>query len=426
MDYRYDPYNISSPLFGKLTGGKIFRVSVRTMTDAIYPLMAGVLDEPVSLKDNRVPKARLKGSDGWTFLRSQKNEVTIPLQEDIYVDDAMMLVLQKAGWPRMWGSELDAGVDLRDYFWVDSRSAAQVIHELAFNELGTVSMQGDGRLRFRSRVSQEAEALVITEDDCLPDGITRMTPAEVIRNLIKVESEPRSEQIEQTVWELTNGLQIGASETISDVWAEFTYNNETVPVKDPVTPVITTDYTAWQNSDKTGTDLTANITITMNPFSTRGQLTVTNSGLSAAYVFIKIRGKPIPKLNKVTFEYKDESSIQQFGARPFVLTVDQNINVARQYRELLGLFLTSARNYLVVDLLTNPDLQFGIDLGQIIRAEMDSYGVNQAFRVIGIKHEFKDVNGIVVNTRWWLEPYSRLFAGVQIPFQVPFQLGGVL
>ena len=405
-----------------LSGGKFFRARVRTTTNTIHALMAGTLDEPVAYIENGVKKARLEGVDGWGFLRDQMNEVTVPLQENIYVDTAMALVLQKAGWPALWGSSLDAGVDQRNYFWVDARSAAQVVHELAHNELGTVALQADGALRFRSRVSQETSVLTLYDTDCLKNGVRRMTPNEAIRNLIRIESTPRTELALQQVWEIPARLEVTAGQTIDDVWAEFTYNNESVPVKNPITPVTVTDFNAYSNNDGTGTNLTANISITMNPFSTKGQLSITNNGGTTAHVYCKVRGYPLAKTNSVSFQSRDEESIRQFGARPFMLSVDQNVNVARQYRELLALLMTTAKNYLVIDLMPNPDLQFAVDLGDTIHAELSNYGISQPYRVIGIKHNFSDVAGIVVSTRWWLEPYTRLFAGVQIPVQVPFQL----
>lgn len=422
IERRYDPFHSGSPLYGMLTGGRLFRVKVRTPLDEVYPLMAGMLEEPVSYKERGVVHARLRGNDGWAFLRDQINEVTVPLQESIYVDDAIRLVLDAAGWRRPWGNVLDEGVDLRNYFWVDARSPAAVIHELAHNELGSVSMRADGNLRFWSRMSQKAEVLQLVDTDCM--NVTRLSPSEVIRNMLTVVSAPRSEQTVQTVWETPQRIEIAAGTTISDIWAEFRYNNENVPVKAPITPVATTDYNATSNNDGTGTNLTGNISVTMNPFSTTAQLSITNNGGSAAHVYCKVRGAPLSKTNSVSFKTRDAESIKQFGARPFSLTVDQNVNVARQYRELLEFMFLEARNYLVVDLMPNPDVQFAADLGDVINTNLSNYGVARSFRVIGIKHDFQDAAGIVVATRWWLEPFSRMFAGAQIPMQVPFQLGG--
>jgi hypothetical protein len=423
LDGRYDPFNDNSPLHGNLTGGKAFRITVRTMSDAIYPLMAGTLDEPVSFAERGAMMARFVGTDGWSFLRDQLKEVTVPLQENVYVEEAMELVLRTAGWPRMWGWNLDAGVDLRNYFWVDARSAAQVIHDLAHNELGSVSVSANGSMRYKSRLSQEEEVLTLIDTDCI--NVQRMVPKDVIRNVIRVESAPRSEQAEQQVWEVPQRITIAAGGTINDVWAEFRYNNEVVPVKDPVTPVAFTDYDAFANNDGTGADLTSDISIAMYPFSTKGQISITNNGLSTAHVYVRVRAKPLARTNSVSFNTRDEASIRKFGARPFVLQVDQNVNTARQYRELLGALFTNSKNYLVVDLMPEPDVQFAVDLGDVIRARLNNYDIDAAYRVIGIRHEFQDRNGIVVRTRWWLEPFIRLFAGVQIPVQVPFQLGGV-
>jgi hypothetical protein len=422
QDRRYDPYNVSSPLFGMLTGGKYFRCRVRSMTDQIYPLIAGKLDEPISYMERRMPMARFQGTDGWGYLRDQGNLVTVPLQENIYAEQAIQKVLDAADWPRLWGTDMNEGVDARPYFWVDSRSPAQVIHELAHNELGNVCITGEGKLKFRSRLSLETESMLITDDDVI--NVQKMTPAEVVRNVINVQSAPRSEQATAVVWGIPGRLQVQAGQTIDDVFAEFTYNNETVPVKSPITPVPTTDFNAKANEDGTGTDYTANFTVSMYAYSTKAQLSITNNGGTTAWIYVRVRGNPITKANSVSFAYRGDASIKQFGPRPFTLSIDQSVNIARQYRDLLGTYLTQAKNYLVLDLMPEPDVQFAGQLGMIIRARLTNHGIDQAYRLIRYSHKFHDKNGIVVKTRWWLEPYVRLFTGVQIPFQLPVQLGG--
>lgn len=424
LDGRFNPYNSESELYGLLGGGKYFRVHVRTPNDAYYHLMAGMVNEPVNYEENGIEKVRLEGSDGWGFLRNQNNLVTIPLRQDIYADEAMQLVLDAARYPRIWGRDLGEGVDVRPYFWLEGKSAAQALHELAHNELGTISIAADGKMRFRSRMAAEEETMVLTDVDIRRNGLTRMSPAEVVRNSITVESNPRTEESVQTVWEIPGRLEIAAGETVDDVFADFQYNNERVPVKDPITPVISTDYDASQFEDGTGTSYTSDISVAMYAYSTRAKLSITNNGLAPAWVYVRVRGVPIVSGNKVSFFYEDKASIRQFGPRPFTLTVDQNVNVARQYRDVLKTFLTKTKDYVVIDLVPNPEVQFAIDLGMIVRGSFENYGINQAYRVIRLRHKFADKAGLMTNTRVWLEPYVRLFTGVQLPAQLPFQLGG--
>lgn len=422
---RFDPYNEDSPLFGKLGGGKYFRVKVRTIANHHYPLMAGMIDEPVNFTENGIDKVRFEGTDGWAFLRNQNKEVTVPLQEGIYVEEAIKMVLAAAEWPRIWGHDLGEGVDQRPYFWVDERSAAQVIHEVVHGELGTVSIAADGKMRFRSRLANEEEGLTLTDDDVRINGFRRMSPAEVIRNVVRVESSPRTEGSVQTVWEIPKRLQINAGQTISDIFTPFTYNNESVPVKNPISPVSGSDFDASQNEDGSGSDYTGNISVSMHAFSTTSVLSITNSGGTTAWVYVRVRGTPITKGNTVSFGFRDKESIKQFGPRPFVFTIDQSVNVARQYRDLLESYLTVAKNFLVVDLVPDGERQFTFDLGKIVSGQFDDFGIYQAFRVIRVKHQFIDRAGMSVNTRLWLEPYVRLFTGVQLPVQLPFQLGSV-
>jgi hypothetical protein len=348
----------------------------------------------------------------------QSGMITIPLQENIYVDEAIIQILNAARWS--WDYELDAGVDLKPYYWVDARSPARALHELAHSELGTIVIRTNGAIRYKSRLNQDASVITINDDDCM--HVRQMMPRDAIRNIIKISTSPRSERPVQSVWELPGYIEIDAGETVDNVWAEYLYNGQTVPVKNPIVPVPSVDYLASQNSDGSGTDLTANISVNLYSFATRGNLAFTNHGATRAYVYwARVRGTPIASSNTVTLEYQDDDSIRQFGARPFQLAIDQNINIARQYRELLGLYLTRARNYLVVQLLPNSEKAFIPDLGDIVQGNFPKLGISQEFRIIHIAHKN---SGNLTFTTWILEPYIRLFAGVQIPVQVPFQLGG--
>jgi hypothetical protein len=417
---RYDFYNENSPLYGMLSGGKRFRMKVRTPEDAIHYVMSGVLDEPAAYTERGLNMATLTGVDGWGFLREQAESVTIPLQESIYAHEAMALILEKASWPPVWPVVLDDGSDLRNYYWVDQKSAARAIHELAGSELGTVCVQANGAMRFRARASSESDVIAITHDDCLK--VSRATPKDVIRNLIRVRTRPLSVQSQQVVWSLPGELEINPGGTV-EVWAEYEYNGQSAPVKNPVDPLVAgTDYEGWTGSGKTGSNVTSDISVSLYSFSTRAKLEVTNNGAVLAYVSLKVRGEPIAAQNSATFENDIAESIRQFGARPFTLEIDQNLNKARQYASLLAGYLAGAKNFLIVDLMPNHRMQFGVDLGQVIRGNFPAYHIDKSYRVIRIEHRNR---GNLTQTRWWLEPYVRLFTGVQLPVQIPFQFGGI-
>lgn len=416
LEGRYDFYNVSSPLYGQLSGGKRFRLSVRTPGNVKRFVMSGLLDEPASFSDGGVQVAALTGEDGWGWLRDQAGNVTVPLQENIYVDEAMRLILESARW--RWGSLLDLGVDQRNYYWVDQRSAARSLHELAGSELGTICVRANGDMAFYARVHQSTDVATLRHEDCI--SVRRATPKDVIRNLVRVKTAPLSVRSQQVVWSLPGELVVNPGQSL-EVWAEYEYNGASAPVKNPITPVATTDYQAWTGSGGTGSNITAQVGVTLYSFSTRGQLTVTNNSVSVAYVTLQVRGSPIAALSAATFEYQNDESIRQFGPRPFTLVIDQNLNVARQYRDLLGNYLAAAKNFLIVDLLPNPEIQFGADLGDIVRGDFTEYRIDQSYRLIKIVHKHK---GNLTRTQWWLEPYVRLFTGVQLPFQLPVQLGG--
>jgi hypothetical protein len=414
LEGRYDFYNENSPLFEKLSGGKRFRIRGRTSAGE-FDVMSGSLSDPNAFKDGRLPVAALTGEDGWGYLRDQAGSVTVPLQENIYADDAMRLILERADW--RWDYQFDAGVDERRYYWVDQRSAARALHELAGSELGNVCVRANGALAFYARTHEHTDVLMLNHDDCI--SVRRATPKDVIRNLVRVQTAPLLERNTQVVWSLPGELEINPGQTL-EVWAEYQYNNASAPVKSPVTPVGGTDYAAWTGPEGSGSNITGQVGVTLTSFSTRALLQVTNNSAGIAYVTLQVRGNPIAPLNSATFEYRNEESIRQFGLRPFTLVIDQNLNKARQYRDLLGNYLAATKNFLIVELIPNPEKQFGADLGDVIRGDFAAYHIDRPYRIIKIVHDHK---GNLTRTSWWLEPYERLFSGVQLPFQLPAQLG---
>jgi hypothetical protein len=423
---RYDFYNSSTPLYGQLAGGKLFRVRLRSIAGNTYDLMAGLLNTPISsVEADKTPTARFDGSDGWGLLRDQRNLVTIPLQQNIYVDDAIGLLLDDAGWPLAWGRSLDPGVEQLSYWWTDAGSAAKEAHYIAYGELGTVMMAGDGSFVFHNRQRVDGPVLTLTSTDVLDNGVRRMSPDEVVRNLIKVRSSVPQKYPTSTLWTLGDPVYLQASES-AELWAEYEYNASAVPATAVITPVITTDYKMFANSDGTGTDLTADLSVSMLAYSTQAVLTVTNNGASAGYItLLQVRGDPIVSSNTTAIQKTDADSVRIYGSRPFEMVVPHTVNTARQYAELLLATLAPARDYLVVELVPNPDIQFAADLGDQVAVSLPDLSIENTFVIFSIEHRSMDNLVGMFQTTWMLEPVSRVSAGVQVPFQVPFQVGTV-
>jgi hypothetical protein len=72
----------------------------------------------------------------------------------------------------------------------------------------------------------------------------------------------------------------------------------------------------FAGSDAGGTELTGNITASLEAFATTGKFTLSNSGESAAKVTLRIYGRAVRDLGPTTVE---AVSTQAYGDRPFAL-----------------------------------------------------------------------------------------------------------
>jgi hypothetical protein len=172
-------------------------------------------------------------------------------------------------------------------------------------------------------------------------------------------------------------------------------------------PVSTTDYVANAQPDGSGVDLTANISIVLEAFSTATKLTVTNTGGTDAYMtLLKIRGDAITPDEFTFVEASDAASITAYGDNLFEVKSDwlQDVNSARDQASLLKLRLSTARRFPRVRLKPNPAIQFALRLFKLAQVDIASKGVSGEFRVGYIKHKWIDEVGQTVRTEVFFEP----------------------
>lgn len=424
----YDPYNTGSPLYPKVGPGRFFRVRVLTPSLNLYPLMAGTLSEPVIGLDPYLLTVSLAGADGWSYLRDQKNRISVPLQEKIYFDEAATLILAIINWPSLWGADLASGVEQQPFWWINNQSAAAAIHELAFSELGRVYMAANGKLTFRNRHTIESPSVTITKENIQHGTLNAMEPWETIRNSVEVVSTPRTEQPLDVLWRLPQAIRLNGNSS-TEIFLDFTFNNEPCPARNVPQPVPTTDYLANTNSDGTGTNLTANFSITADIFSSGAKLTVQNNNSTIGWLwFCMVRGNAIAAGSEAKYKVDNIASQTALKAiRSFTLQTDwmQNFNAARAAARYLGNFLSSSRKYLSFDMVPDGELQFRLDLGTLVAVDLPDDGIDATYRVHYLRHEFMDEAGMLTRTSVMLEPVAGpdpdwWILPKRIPMQVPY------
>ncbi|RJP53630.1 MAG: hypothetical protein C4583_04390 [Anaerolineaceae bacterium] len=399
-DGRYDPYNTLSPLYPNIEPGRLFRLRVRTPAGNIYHVMTGMISD-IRPDSSRAKRARVTGEDGIRFLRQN---VSIAVQEGYRTDEAITDMLASIGWPATWGSDLDIGVDVRPYWWVDGRSAYSEIFDLVNSELGQFYLAADGKATFRNRNAAESSAAALDGTN-FRAGIEVARPWEIVRNAVRVWVRPRVLVSAVEIWRYQEFPALAAGATL-EIWADFTYNNNSVPAKTVTTPAATTDYTANSQSDGLGTDLTADISITMTTFGKSAKLEIKNNGAGTAYLtLMKLRGDVIDSPNATYQEKSSGTSINQ----TFTLDLPwiQSTTVAVAFVDFLLLYL-SGRAFVRVKLVNQPDVQFGMDLNSLVDVSVADLGIAGTYRIAWIKHRWLNRTGYLVETEWLLEPHLSL------------------
>lgn len=231
-------------------------------------------------------------------------------------------------------------------------------------------------------------------------------------NYVSVRNYPR--EIGNTVsvlFKLNAPIELAAGETKTNILGSFVdpggggtqINGNTM-----ITPVINTDYKMFANSDGTGTDLTANLTVTAE-YNPAGVIyTLHNTGGTTGYVTtLQARGYPVKIYNPVEQWDQDDASILQNGYSELIVdqryspTIMPNVGLAQvllaqekdaktMVNKLSG--LANTNHELMASFLVG-------DVGSLIQVIETQTGTNTPYYIQGVNFEI-GLNGIVTFT--WL------------------------
>ncbi len=405
LDGRYDPYNTGSPLYPNVQPGQLTRMRVRTPAGNIYPLLAGTVDD-IQAVEGRVKQARLTAQDGVKLLQGN---VSVPVQAGIKADDGIAAILEDVAWPVSWGTDIETGADTRSFWWADG-SGVDEIAALADAELGSWWVAADGKLTFRNRYSGVAPTATLSAGNFRFGGGKVPNPWEVVRNVVRVFTYPRTEKADVELWRWAEQPLIPAGESRT-VFANFTYNSQPAPAESLTTPVAGTDFTANSQQDGSGTALTATFSVAVYSFGTSGKVVITNNGGVDGYAtLVKVRGNAIVVDNSSYAESQNSASINLYKRKTFKLDVPwiQDNDVARGIAEYLVAFLAVPRPYVIGKLIDQADLQFNMDIGKVYTVDRSDLGINANYRVAWLRHKNVDRGLTMFETEVLLEPFIDL------------------
>jgi len=418
-DGRYDPYNLSSPLAGLLYKNQKIKVVLRSESSGtIYPVFTGYISD-IRPDYGVVQKATIYVEGAASKLKKNiKSTIYTNAQYDTQISEALTL----AGWTA--GADIDTTVsDQMAYHWFSDRQAITEIQEITDAAFGLFWVSEDGVATYRSRINPDLSTQNISEADIDYNYRIRVpAPRDVLRNKAKVYARTRTAVSNAEVWRMTDAPLI-AGGTGDPIWASFTYNGKSVPATAVTSPIATTDYTANDNADGSGTNRTGNFTFATTPFSTSAKLIPTNSGSSAYITLLKLRANIIVTDEYTYAEYEDSDSISAYGERQIVINTDwlQDLNAANEYAQVLvGRFQNPRAFPRFKFHRSDIDKQFTTPLLNLITINFSSFGVTGEFRAGFIERSWSIQEPNVVDSVYYLEPNTTSGTGDTWIFPMTF------
>ena len=418
-DQRYNPYNVSGPLYGYIKPHRVIRIKA-TYNGVTYPVLTGWV------RDIRPQPGRqhvvISGYDGIDWLDSQ-NVPQLALQSNYAVSAAIKDLIEAAAWPfedtsgwilgvsqlgvdtYLGSSIIEDNGDELPYFWGDpEKTVWEQIGDIGEAFAGNPFVASDGTFAYNDRSNQGDNVLALTQAEILRD-IEMPQPWDELRNDIRITGYPRQATAANTeLWKLNYVPLIGAGESLT-IWAEHNYEGERCPASSITTPASTTDYTANTLANGTGTDKTAQIAIVKTVYATMTKLVITNNDATGVYLTLcKLRGTGLYAYSGVTVVDTDTTSIGEYGKQTLRIGSVwlQKTNDITNHASYAKDIYADPRKILRIRLVERPAEQLAPDLFNQVDISSSYLEIDDTYTLTYIEHAWQAGGGLV--TTWRLEP----------------------
>lgn len=404
-DRRYDAWNTSSPIYPYVNYGVEVRIRVRKLgSDTLYPIMRGVVAGISASGYGQRPTVTFTIQDGLSFFRNTNSRVV--LQENIAVEDAVQAVVDGCNYP--WGGTYDTSTETINYWWSSGNTLAMTeLEKLVTSFLGYFFVDRENKATFIARATPKDVVATFEQEDLLKDVFNPQS-YDLYRNVVRLKVHPKDVSATTAIFQLSEVPSIASGEDLI-IWVDYSYNGKSVPAKNVVTPVATTDYLLNTQSDGGGTNLTSSVTLTFYDFGDTAKCIIHNGSGSLGYLTLfKVRGDAIYSTDTADVTYpQDIASITNTREIFIDLEWQQDINIAIDIANVQGAFYTQQHPQPVVKIENRPETQFALDLFDIVEVNLAAIGLSYAtYRVGGLSHEtIKSESCQSVLSTFWLEPY---------------------
>lgn len=300
--------------------GQVLAIKAVTHQDSVYSLFSGLIDRYSLRPALEARETLVQASDRSVLLR---RTINMGLEVDTKISSLVSNVLSASGVnSEYW--DVSGVVDDVSFAFFDQQSAGDAINEVIRAGAFFSYVSGAGRFTFRDRnfdFALDADASY-TEFSKLNYALSD----ERILNDVRVSGQPRKASDVSTVAWLEDTVTLPASGGTVSFFLEFldpdTLERQT-PVNSLVTPVSSSDYLAFANSDGTGTILNSQLAVAVTPFAMTAFSTITNNGGVDAFLSkYQLRGIPLKKLPSFTARTQNTSSQNVYDVKAFDLEND--------------------------------------------------------------------------------------------------------
>jgi len=291
------------------------------------------------------------------------------------------------------------------------------IQRLCQSEYGLCYIKGNttagGELKFENRSARVNATSSFTFEDADITGLDARYGADSIRNKVRVNVYPRRADASNVVlFTLQNKPQLSAGQsiTLSCPYVNPNEKGARVGGTSMVTPVATTDYTANTLENGSGTDRTANLTVSVPTFGgDSATVTLTNTHASSIYVTkLQLRGLGLYTDESVYVEKSDSASITAYGEQ--ALTYE----MPYQSSPIIGAAIasrilsewkdpntdTASLTFCATETETKLTRALTSDISTCFVAEERVTGLNEAFWINGVN--MRVIPGKQMLVTWWL------------------------
>lgn len=289
----FSPFNTSGALYGSLLPGRAIKLEA-THSAVLYPVFYGyITDYQQSRTPDGAPTVTFNALDAFDVLRL--GEIRSALLESVSVDSAIGTFLDAAGWSATL-RDLNASVETIDRIWQHRRDPLSAIRAAAKCECGgQLFMSRDGKVTFRDRnyrSSQTAYA-TITGPQALGFGIRREDFYDSIHHQRAGLVLDSAATVLYTLSPQGRVLMPGTTDSRNTIHFELSTGG-----KNLVSPVAVTDYNANSAADGSGTDKTAQVSVSsFTAYGGGGTIVFNNLDSSPVYLYgtpaLQVRGTAI-------------------------------------------------------------------------------------------------------------------------------------